>query len=226
MYADSGPSRGRAYLRAAALGGTLVMAALSTALAADGAGTATAFHIPPQPLGHALAVFSEVSGNTLLADGLIIEGRRSAPLDGVFTPEAALAALLNGTGLEPKRLGGTSFTLALTGEPAANRLDHPSSGTLDPDLLAAVQKTVLATLCQSAETRPGTYGAILHLWIDLDGRIEWIEQPQSSGNSERDAALKTALRGLQINDVHANATQAVTVVLQPQPSPAGRRCRP
>lgn len=209
-----------------ALAMTFALATLSSALAVDTPPVATAFHIPPQPLGKALARFSETSGNTLLVDGLIIEGKRSAPLNGAFSPEEALIALLNGTGLEPKRLSETAFTLNRTGETATNRFDHSQPGIANPDVLAAVQTTVLATLCRSAETRPGNYGAVLHLWIDGKGRIEWLEKAQSSGNTERDTALEALLKGLKIEGLPDETPQTVTVAIQPQTAQGPILCRP
>lgn len=201
------------------------LVALSSSSLAGDSLAAMSFQIPPQPLGRALTRFSEISGNTLLVDGVIVTGLRSAPLDGVFTPETALTRLLAGTGLEPRRLGKTTFTLNRTGDTAPNRLDRAQSEAAGPDTLAAIQQAVLATLCRSTNARPGEYGAVLHLSINGEGRVEWIEEAQTSGNVERDAALLSMLQGLKIDGWPAGVAQTVTVALQPQSSRTFPPCR-
>lgn len=198
-------------------------AVFSGALAADEPNSAAAYHIPPQALGKALTRFSEISGNSLLADGLITEGRRSSPVSGTFTVEEALIVLLKGTGLEPKRLDATTFTLRRTGAAVA-RVEH--AGSADPDILAAVQTGILATLCLSPVTRPGGYDTVLYIAIDKDGRIEWIDEAQSSGSAELDAALRTALQGLKIEGLPSGLMQTVTVAIRPQSSQVSFSCRP
>lgn len=211
-----------------ALGGTLAMilafTMFSGAFAADASKTATAYHIPPQALGQALTRFSEISGNSLLADGMITSGRRSSPVNGTFTVEEALVALLKGTGLEPERLDAATYTLKRTRE-AAVRFEHAGAAA-DPGALAAVQTGILATLCLSPVTRPGDYDAVLHVSIDKDGRVEWVDEAQPSGNAERDAALRLALQGLKIDGPPGGRMQTVTVAIRSQPSRASSSCPP
>ena len=57
------------------------------------------FDIAPEPLAQALRTFGQVSGQAIIFTDDLVEGIRSPALKGIFTPEAALARLLKGTGL-------------------------------------------------------------------------------------------------------------------------------
>ena len=57
------------------------------------------FDIPAQPLGEALIEFSVESGLSVLVSDDLVQGLRSHPLKGHYAPLAALAVLLEGSGL-------------------------------------------------------------------------------------------------------------------------------
>jgi outer membrane receptor protein involved in Fe transport/dipeptidyl aminopeptidase/acylaminoacyl peptidase len=64
-----------------------------------------AYHLPAQPLAASLRAVSTASGVSVVAPADLIAGRTAPVLDGDYTPEAALAALLKGSGLRAKRVG-------------------------------------------------------------------------------------------------------------------------
>ncbi|WP_164738519.1 TonB-dependent siderophore receptor [Aquabacter cavernae] len=75
-------------------------AALPTTAGAQGTPPAAiAFNIPAQDLGSALTVFADRAGLRLLFPSDLVAGRRTPGLSGAYTPDAAIARLLQGTGL-------------------------------------------------------------------------------------------------------------------------------
>src|SRR5216684_6485380 len=66
---------------------------------ADSAHRSFRFDIAPEPLAQALRTYGQVSGQAIIFTEDLVEGITSPPLKGTYTPEAALARLLKGTGL-------------------------------------------------------------------------------------------------------------------------------
>lgn len=90
---------------------------LATALAASTAAIAlqvptayaqqASYDIVSQSLGDALRRYSEISGQEVIAASNVIDGKRSARVQGSLAPETALKQLLAGTGLIAERVDGT-----------------------------------------------------------------------------------------------------------------------
>lgn len=81
-------------LAAAALGAAL---SASPAFAQEKAGLA--FNVAAQDLAGALKAVAEQAGRQIVFPAGAVDGKRSAPLRGVYTPEDAVRALIAGTGL-------------------------------------------------------------------------------------------------------------------------------
>jgi iron complex outermembrane receptor protein len=91
---------GRSLLAAMIGGAAVAGSGLPPAMAqATQTGPARAFAIPPQPLVSALARFTEISGVQFFFDAAIARNVQSPGVTGSFAAEAALARLLDGTGL-------------------------------------------------------------------------------------------------------------------------------
>lgn len=91
---------------------------------------AVVFTIPPQPLRAALAAFAEQSGWQVFYSAEIAEGVSSHGVSGAMQPEAALASLLAGTGLEFRLTAPRTVTL-MPGQPGPHAAPqamapHPS----------------------------------------------------------------------------------------------------
>lgn len=69
------------------------------------------FNISGQPLGAALNAFAEATGWQVSVPSERIAGLTSAGISGKYTPEAALQALLSGTGLTYRMTGANAVTL-------------------------------------------------------------------------------------------------------------------
>jgi len=106
------------------------------------------FDIPAQPLGQALNQLALRSDREILFSPALTQGRRSPALSGVFTAEAALARLLDGSGLTV-RLQGRGFLIvpetkaAPTTEPASPP-PPPPPVDLDLVVVTALKRSSLA----------------------------------------------------------------------------------
>ncbi|MDQ1153088.1 TonB-dependent receptor [Brevundimonas sp. SORGH_AS_0993] len=111
----------------------------STALAALMLGVATpviaqstqavrTFSIGAGPLERSLPVFAQQSGLQILYPSALVAGRQARALTGDYTPEAALAELLRGTGLTYRQSRPTVFVLV---DPSARAEAEPQATQLE-----------------------------------------------------------------------------------------------
>ncbi len=97
-----GTNRRRNFLmRSSAMAGALSLAIAGSAMAADA--KVVAFDMPAQPLGESLRDFYRASGEQIVFSESIVAGRRGPALKGDYTPDQALAMLLDGTNLTARR---------------------------------------------------------------------------------------------------------------------------
>lgn len=111
----------------------LIAASISTSMAALVLGTAPAmageverntYHLPAQPLAASLRAVAIASGRNIAAPADLVNDKRAPALDGDFSAEEAVAALLAGSGLRQRAVGSgliierTPAAQATTAEPA------------------------------------------------------------------------------------------------------------
>ncbi|ADE14913.1 TonB-dependent siderophore receptor [Nitrosococcus halophilus Nc 4] len=75
------------------------------------ADTAVTLDIPAQPLEQAVTVLASQTQLTIGGDTRLLRGHQAPPLRGSYTPEAALRALLAGTGITYRFTGAKTVTL-------------------------------------------------------------------------------------------------------------------
>ena len=122
------PRRLRSLFYAICLAGFVMTGTLASAAEqADGTGKATAiaFDVASQPLEAALDAFSSSSNVQVLYETSLTSGRRSAKVQGMFTPEAALNAMLAGTGLTAWPTTQDSYSLVAQQDDGGHRLAQP-----------------------------------------------------------------------------------------------------
>jgi hypothetical protein len=195
------------------------------------------FHIPAQPLANALQAYGAQTGVQVLYESRSAAGQRSVAVEGSFTPEDALNLLLTGTDLSVRYTGPDAITIARPssdgGMPPASPLAKPdlSLGTLRVhasgeqedvgplrDYSESVQVDIQKALQKSVKTRVGSYRAVLDLWIDPSRTVSRTQMFQSTGDTERDAAVTAALRGLVISRAApANMPQPVRIAIVVRP---------
>lgn len=169
----------------------------SAATAEDiaGARQAVDFDIGGQPLASALDAYSTATGLQVVYDGALALGLHSRPVVGAMSPEAALRALLDGTGLMAV-YAPDAFTIV----PAPAAPSRPAV-TLDGFMpyLAAVQGRVEHAFCDQPVTRPGGYRIRFRFWIGPGGEVLRPQLLGSSSDGGRDQAIMRTLGGLRID---------------------------
>lgn len=187
---------------------------------ATGKTASFAFEIAPQPLEAALDAFSSISNVQVLYETSLTAERRSAELKGVFTPQAALDAMLAGTGLIAWHTTEDSYSLVRQQDGA---LGSDISGRPPPEIarygrfLGAVQAALLETLCRRSETRPGRYKIALKFTVGSSGAVLQTSLLSSTGDRERDARIVGALEHLAVGEAPpAQLPQPITMVIAPR----------
>ncbi|OWR18127.1 TonB-dependent receptor [Brevundimonas diminuta] len=94
------------------------------------------FDIPAQPLGRALVAFARQSGVQVMAGEVDAAGRRSRPVRGRMTAEAALDRLLQDTGLAARPVGDHAVIVSRAPAPATRA---PAPAPSPPAEPAAVE---------------------------------------------------------------------------------------
>lgn len=217
-------------MAAIALGGGLRMGWSQTA-----GQTAILFDIPQQPLAQALDSFSATTGVVGLYQARLATGRVSKPVAGQYTPVAALALLLDDTGLAAEYAAADAFVLvpAHGGAPPGRAAGSVARAAIaQQDMTqrgysALLQARITDALCASKATLPGDYRIALNFRVGLTGDIEQFGLLGSSGDHRRDEAIVTALHALAIGRVApAHMAQPFTMVVLPTSSGGTVECRP
>lgn len=182
-----------------------------------------AFDIPPQSLLAALRTYSELTGQAVLVDNALAEGRNSPGVHGNFDKTEALQKLLAGTGLVASYSSDQAFTLKLAeSDASAGRTVRERSESLGVEESEAViehyagkiQKPIEAALCQFEDTRPGTYRLAMQIWITSSGRIERA-RPLTPISGQRDYEVRRALNKLLLEPPPSGMPQPITLLLLP-----------
>lgn len=158
--------------------------------------TLIAFDIPSQPLAAALERYGDATGREVLYDSGLAVDRRSSPVIGQMTPEAALYTLLQGTGLAARFMADGTFVLVPVR--SAERQDDMAPLALQERYYARIQLRLRAALCTNIETRPGSYRLVALFWIGTAGRVARYERLASTGLPERDRNVDLILARLAI----------------------------
>lgn len=194
------------------------------------------FDIPRLPLAAALSRFHAQTGQSLLYDDAIAEGRLAGPLQGERTPEAALRELLAGSGIVVRYTSQAAFMLMRPEAPDAGSAPAAAAtGTASASAATAarrgyyteLQARVTAALCGDPATMPGSYRLALNLWIDAEAPVVERVLLHPTGNERRDARIAARLTGLALASAPpAGLAQPIALLILPrQPAQTGD-CRP
>jgi hypothetical protein len=179
-----------------------------------------------------LQTYSKLTGVDVLYESRIAEQLFSSPVDGTFTRQAALEALLAGTDVTVQYTRSDAITLSL----ASYQVDIPPASPLaDADLMLdtlrvsavappdkskmrdfsqSAQADIEAALRKDTRTNSGNYRASVKLWVDPTRIIRRAELAQSTGDASRDASIADTLRGLMLRkEPPENAPQPVRIVI-------------
>ncbi|WP_447774152.1 TonB C-terminal domain-containing protein [Variovorax boronicumulans] len=182
------------------------------------------FDLPTQPLASALQRYAVIADQTVLFSDALVAGRLSGPVKGRYAPQAALVALLAGTGLVADNPGGRLQNAFVLKQGAAVTSDAANGSGLDRRYDGLIQMRVWQALCADPRTVPGNYQASLRLNVDSAGQLA-SRLIGSTGDAGRDKAVVAALNGLRMDDAPpSDLRQPLMLVILPSARVAGRPC--
>lgn len=186
--------------------------------------------IPAQALNSALEQFSRATGMAVLVDRELTRGRRSIALKGRFNATDGLSLMLSGSGLMVRYARADAFTLQVaqvSEVPTSTASAAKGTRRLGSSYATSIQAAIERRLCRSAAIRPGSFRALLQLWIGRDGVVQHSRLVSSTGDVQRDAALVESLRNLDIErPAPGSLAQPVTLLLLPESSGKRMECTP
>nr|WP_312026252.1 STN domain-containing protein [Pseudomonas sp. MSSRFD41] len=188
-----------------------------------------ALDIPAQDLAQALESFSRATGMAVLVDRELARGRRSVGVKGHYNAREGLGRLLAGSGLMARYARSDAFTLQVppASQPAAQPAAGGGRGTrLNSSYATALQRAVERSLCTSALTRPGSFRALLQLWVGADGRVQHSRLVTSTGDWQRDEALVQRLAQVRVErQAPSSLSQPLTLLLIPDTTGKRMDCK-
>ncbi|WLG94982.1 TonB-dependent Fe(3+) dicitrate receptor FecA [Pseudomonas sp. FP198] len=172
------------------LGASLSFVALPAVQAAE----AKAYHIAPSSLENALNQFGREAGVLISFGSQLTGGLQSRGLEGSYSPEQGLSALLEGTGLQARPEGDNAFSLQPVGSSA---LDIGTTTVVGDWLGDAAPTNVFEhagardVIRREEFERQGATQA-----RDVLNRIPGVNAPENNGTGSHDMALNFGIRGL------------------------------
>jgi hypothetical protein len=209
----------------------LALSHKTSAAATPGADPAAVLmlEIPAQNLAGALDAFSRLTGMAVLVDRELTRGRRSLALDGRYTPRDGLARLLTGSGLMARYARADAFTVQVAQVDDPEPGDEPASASVAAaghSYAQAIQQAIERVYCRSALTRPGSFRAVLQVWIGQGGDIRHSRLVAPTGNTQRDAALVESLNNVNVGrGAPSSLRQPVTLLLVPDSTGKRMDCK-
>jgi len=181
--------------------------------------------IAPQALTTALEQFSRATGMAVLVDHQLSSQRQTLGVQGRFTPADGLRVLLSGTGLAAHYARADAFTLQPVQVRDVALPAGVTPGLSDSNYAAAIQTVIQRNLCRSPLTQPGSFRAVLQIWIGRDGVVQHSRLVSSTGDLLRDKALVNSLQNLRIDrPAPSSLRQPVTLLLLPDSSGRSMEC--
>ncbi|HEX8541356.1 MAG TPA: TonB-dependent Fe(3+) dicitrate receptor FecA [Pseudomonas sp.] len=183
-------------LRHILFGAGLSLSALPLVQAAEVA--SKPYHIAPSALETALNQFGREAGVLISFGSQITNGLQSRGLEGQYTPEQGLAALLEGTGLQARADGQDGFTLQPVSVAQGEGPVELEASTVVGDWLGEAQQI-------NVFEHPGARDVIRREEIERSGastarevlnRIPGVNAPENNGTGSHDMALNFGIRGL------------------------------
>lgn len=174
------------------------------------------FAIEAQPLDTALEAYGAATGQSIIYDSKLTEGRVSRPVKGIYTRRAALDALLEGTGLMVRYTSKDSLILVRAPAGHGNRTG-PSEAV--QRYRGLVQLRIEEAFCSDARLASGERRIALRFWIARTGRIERAELLDSTGDPQFDRLVTGSLLRTSIGEAPpVDLVQPFTMLIMPRSS--------
>lgn len=177
------------------LGASLAFTAIAPLQAAET--QARAYHIAPTSLENALNQFGRESGVLISFGSQVTGSAQSRGLEGHYTAQQGLDALLEGTGLHARAEGDNAYSLQPLGAGAGAAVELGSSSVVGDWLGDAAQDNVFDhagardVIRREEFERTGATTA-----REVLNRIPGVNAPQNNGTGSHDMALNFGIRGL------------------------------
>lgn len=181
------------------LGTSLCLAHLPEVLAAET--VAKTYQIAPTSLETALNQFGRQAGVLISFGSQVTASALSPGLNGAYTTEQALAALLQGTGLQARAVGSNAYSL----EPAPVAAPAGGSGPVELGASAVVGDWLGSAEQTNVFEHPGARDVIRREDFERTGattarevlnRIPGVNAPENNGTGSHDMAMNFGMRGL------------------------------
>lgn len=184
--------------------------------AAASSSAGMAFDIEAQPLDAALEAYGAATGQSIIYDGKLTEGRVSRSVKGVYTRRAALDLLLQGTGLMVRYTDEDSLILVRAPDSGNNMTGQAETLQRYRGL---VQAQVEEVFCSDARLASGQRRIAFRFWIDRSGKIERAELLDSTGDQPFDDLVVGSLLRTSIDEVPPmGLAQPFTMLIMPRSS--------
>ncbi|KAA0942650.1 MULTISPECIES: secretin and TonB N-terminal domain-containing protein [unclassified Pseudomonas] len=181
--------------------------------------------LPAQNLAQALEAFSRSTGMAVLVDRELTRGRRSIGVRGRYSAQQALSLLLTGSGLMARYARSDAFTLQVpevSQPPTVRGAKARGAARINSSYATALQQAIEASLCRSPLTHPGSFRALVQLWVNREGLIEHSRLVSSTGDEQRDEALVQSLASTRV-ERPAPSSLRLPVTLLLMPDTTGKR---
>ena len=100
-----------------------------------------------------------------------------------------------------------------------------SAARINNSYATALQQAIETSLCRSPLTRPGSFRALVQVWVNPDGVIEHSRLVSSTGDEQRDEALVRSLSAARVQrPAPSSLRQPVTLLLMPDTTGMRMEC--
>lgn len=172
----------------------LIPAALLTPMLATAASQPPVYRINAGQLDQALNQFAAQSGITLSVDSSLTRGKQSGGLQGSYSLNDGLDALLAGSGLQARSLGNNAFTLA----PLPTETAPAETLTVVGDWLAQARENDVFEHggARDVVRREDFIKTGATTMREALNRIAGVNAPENNGTGSHDMAMNFGIRGL------------------------------
>lgn len=202
---------GASALQQVLLSSVAVVGLAATAVPAQAGENLISYNIPAQPLESALRDFGVQNGMTIMADAALVRGKRTPGFSDRAGPEAALRALLKGTGLTYRRDGSVFVVTQAQSQPTSPQSASPRPATPAPaEIIVTAQKRE-----ESIQDVPIAMTAITAEGLDdrkIEGGAELLRAvPNVSFSKTNFSMYNFQIRGVGTQSISASSDPAVAV---------------
>lgn len=170
-----------------------------------------AFAIDSQPLHDALQAYSRATGRSVLYDAGQVAHLRSTAINGRLDPDAALAALLRGTGMQARFASTGAFVIVPVEPPAPAAAEGERRMALHAAFYGRAQRVATSILCADAGLAIGQYRLAISAYVSGSGVLQRV-RAAAQGHAELEPRIEASLEGARL-DIGPPPTLAQPIVL-------------